>query len=209
MGDRELKHWKDLIGRERFKETTSGLLQKHDPYLLWDREYHNFNGFFFQNPIGRYRQNPDFMADWVDTNLTQGGMLGVPLVFEAKEIRFYPGETDPAAVDRWRGFNWKAHRMEGQSTRPLKLEAHDHLPLPEVDNFAKEEIERGNRIDLAAKAKPMRDIINLHHLPCLSAKLDYTIYGLDFLGYGLQTIAEVHPKVGTYAVLIGSMWIHK
>jgi hypothetical protein len=209
MGDREVKLWKDLIGRERFKEATSGLLQKHDPYLLWDREYHSHGGFFFQNPIGRYRQDPDSLADWVDTNLTLGGMIGVPLVFEAKEIRFYPGDADQAAVRRWVGFDWKANRMEGQSSRPLKLEAHDHLPLPEVDNFPREEIERGTRIDLVEKAKPMRDIINGNHLPCLSSKLNHTIYGLDFLGYGLQAITEVWPKVRTYAVLIGSMWIHK
>lgn len=210
---RETKIWDSLMGRERFNND-AGVLQKHDPYLIWDRVYHQGHVTFFQDAVGRSAARPDgtlYTKEDADTNMTLSGQVGLPLIFEAREIRFYPASLDPKEVDRWGTYAWKCRVWDhgAISARVPHLKIHNHLPLPAVDNFTVEEGVGYHRVDLQARARTLTDHVNKHELPCYAAPLKRTFHSVDYLAFVLSSDKEVGPHVCTYAVLIGSMWIAK
>ncbi len=206
---RETRTWKSLYGSDRWTDGPA-ILQKHNPDLLWDKLYHSLPPFFFQNALGLYRAHPSgsyYRAQYEDTNMMLCGQLGVPLIFEARQIRFYPGTTDQGMVEKWKDRKWCASRLTARASTRLKLTSHDHLPLPEIDNFTKEE-QRQGRIDLMARAKTLFDVVNGGKLPCVVADIDMTFYGVDYLAFNLHSDEKaIDPMLSTYAVLVGSIWI--
>jgi hypothetical protein len=210
---RETRLWDDLVGVKRYSHN-AGLLQKHDPYLIWDRAFHRSHVTFFQDQLGHSVAHPDgtiYTKTEDDTNMTLSGMVGLPLIFECSEIRFYPAVLDRKEVDRWGTYDWKCRTWKDGATtvRVPHLKAHKHLELPAVDNFTREEGLGVNRVDLEAKARALTDHVNKHELPCYAAPLKRTFHSSDYLSFILSSDKEIGQHVRTYAVLVGSMWICK
>jgi len=174
-----------------------------DPALLWSRErFEKGNAYFFQHSVGNRRYDGSRL-ERVDTNMCICGMLCMPQSFTREEIRIYPGDERSESVfsefmETVRIYD--RHNFDQPIVLKDLLPEH-HVPLPEPDRF-----KRNDMFDLVEEARPMMEIVNGGHMPCVRVRVPMDIQSADAFCTELVSQADGINGLMFYVVYVGRMW---